>query len=102
MKAIVTLLAAAATTITFSAAQAQSPNTPGSNLDHYQCYRLSPISRFRQRKVKLTDQFGASQAVVVRAQFRCAPVAKNGESMTNQESHLVCYGATGGTDARKR
>ena len=102
MKAMVTLLAAVATTITFSAAQAQSPNPPGINLDHYQCYRLSPISRFRQQKVKLTDQFGASQAVVVREQFLCAPVEKNGESMKNKENHLVCYGVTGGKDARKR
>ena len=65
-------------------------------------HRLSPISRFRQQKVKLTDQFGASQAVVVREQFLCAPVEKNGESMKNKENHLVCYGVTGGKDARKR
>ena len=102
MKAIVTLLAAAATTMTFSAAQAQSPNPPGINLDHYQCYRLSPVSRFKQRKVKLTDQFGTSQAVVVREQFLCAPVEKNGEPIKNKENHLVCYGVTGGKDARKR
>src|SRR2546423_3351905 len=102
MKAIVTLLAAAATTITFSAAQAQSPNPSGINLDHYQCYRLSPVSGFKQRKVKLTDQFGTSQAVVVREQFLCAPVEKNGEPIKNKENHLVCYGVTGGKDARKR
>src|SRR5437016_2748911 len=101
MKAI-TLLAAVIMTIPFGAAQAQSPNPPGINLDHYQCYRLSPITRFKQRRVKLTDQFGASRAVVVREQFLCAPVEKNGEPVKNKENHLVCYGVTGGQDARKR
>ena len=47
-------------------AQAQGQNPPGIKLDHYECYRLSSAKPFKQQKVKLTDQFGTSAAVVVR------------------------------------
>ena len=33
-------------TITLGSAHAQGPNPPGIKLDHYQCYRLSPVVRF--------------------------------------------------------
>ena len=102
MKAIITLLAAAATTaITFTAAQAQA-NPPGIRLDHYHCYRVSPVTQFRQKRVQLADQFGVSRAVVVREQFLCAPVEKNGEPIKDKEDHLVCYSVTGGRNAGKR
>ena len=89
-------------TITLGGAHAQNPNPPGIKLDHYQCYRLSPVVRFRPQKVKLTDQFGTSEAVIVREQFLCAPVEKNGGEIINKQDHLVCYVVTGGKDARKK
>ena len=101
MKSIIALLGATATMITFCAAQAQ-PNPPGIKLDHYQCYRVSPVRRFVQQKIKLKDQFGASQAVVVREQFLCAPVEKNEGKIANEQDHLMCYGVTGGKDAHKK
>ena len=100
---IITVAAVAATLgFTLIGAHAQSPNPPGIKLDHYQCYRLSPVTRFKQQKVKLTDQFGTSEAVVVREQFLCAPVEKNGEPIKDKDDHLVCYVVTGGKDARKK
>src|SRR5215213_2972872 len=102
MKAIITLLAAAATTaLTFTAAQAQA-NPPGIRLDHYHCYRVSPVTRFRPLRVRLVDQFGRLQPTVVREQLLCAPVEKNGERVKDKEDHLVCYSVTGGRDANKR
>lgn len=102
MKAIITLLAAAATvTLTYSGAQAQA-NPPGIRLDHYHCYRVSPVTQFRPRRVQLADQFGVSRAVVLREQFLCAPVEKNNLSIRNKEDHLVCYVVQGGKNAGKR
>jgi hypothetical protein len=102
MKALITLLAVAMTTFSFTAAQAQSPNPPGIKLDHYQCYRVSPVTRFRARKVKLVDQFGRGEAAIIREQMLCAPVEKNNEDMLNKQDHLVCYVVQGGKDARKK
>jgi hypothetical protein len=101
---IVTIAAVgvAVATITLGSAHAQGPNPPGIKLDHYQCYRLSPAVRFRPLRVKLTDQFGTSEAVIVREQFLCAPVEKNGGEIINKQDHLVCYVVTGGKDARKK
>jgi hypothetical protein len=101
MKAKTALLAIAAAMTTFGAAQAQ-PNPPGIKLDHYACYRLSPVSKFKTQKVKLTDQFGSSTAAVVREQFLCAPVSKNGGDLINKQDHLVCYVIEGGKNAGKR
>jgi hypothetical protein len=101
MKAITTLLAAAAATITLGAVQAQ-PNPPGVKLDHYECYRLSPVTKFKQQKVKLTDQFGTSSAAAIREQFLCAPVSKNGGEVVNKQDHLVCYVVEGGKNAGKK
>jgi hypothetical protein len=102
MKALITLLAIATSTFSFTAAQAQSPNPPGIRLDHYHCYRVSPVTRFRALRVRLADQFGRLQPTVVREQFLCAPVEKNGEPIKDKEDHLVCYSVTGGRDANKR
>src|SRR5215468_7827658 len=90
MKAMMSLLAVAATVTTFGTAQAQ-PNPPGIKLDHYACYRLSPV--------KLADQFGESAAGVVREQFLCAPTSKNGGEVINKQDHLVCYVIQGGKNA---
>ena len=102
MKSIVTLLAAAATTaLSLGTAQAQ-PNPPGVKLDHYACYRLSAAKPFKAQKVKLTDQFGSSVAGVIREQFLCAPVSKNGGEIINKQDHLVCYVVEGGKNAGKK
>jgi hypothetical protein len=102
MKAIVALLTVtAASILNVSTAPAQ-PNPPGIKLDHYACYRLSAAKPFKQQKVKLTDQFGSSVAVVVREQFLCAPVEKNGGDIINKQDHLVCYVVTGGKNAGKK
>jgi hypothetical protein len=102
MKIMTTAGIAAAFMTTLGAAHAQSSNPPGIKLDHYACYRLSPAKPFKQQKVKLTDQFGTSQAVVVRESFLCAPVEKNGEPIMDKEAHLVCYIVTGGKNAGKK
>lgn len=103
MKAIIALSAACATLLlSFGAARAQSPNPPGIKLDHYQCYRVSPETRFRQQRVKLKDQFGGSVAGILRENFLCAPVEKNEGKIANEQDHLMCYVVSGGTDARKR
>jgi hypothetical protein len=100
---IITVAAVAATLgVALAGAHAQSPNPPGIKLDHYQCYRLSPVTKFKQQKVKLTDQFGTSTAVVVREQFLCAPVEKDGGEIINKQDHLVCYIVDGGKNAGKK
>src|SRR5882762_9620285 len=101
MKAIIALLTVAATSILNVSTAPAQPNPPGIKLDHYACYRLSAAKPFKQRKVKLTDQFGSSVAVVVREQFLCAPVEKNGGDIINKQDHLVCYVVTGGKNAGK-
>ena len=101
MKAFITLSAVATAALSFGIAQAQSPNPPGIKLDHYACYRLSPAKQFKQQKVKLADQFGKSVATVVREQFLCAPVEKNGGAIINKQDHLLCYVVTGGKNAGK-
>lgn len=101
MKAIITLSAVATAALGFGIAQAQAPNPPGIKLDHYACYRLSPAKQFKQQRVKLADQFGNSVATVVREQFLCAPVEKNGGPISNKQDHLLCYVVTGGKNAGK-
>ena len=89
MKAIVTFLAAAATTITFGAAQAQG-NPPGVNPEHYACYKVS-ARPLRPNPVTLKDQFGLGKGFVVLATFLCAPVSKNEQPIKDERTHLVCY-----------
>jgi hypothetical protein len=103
MKTSIILLTAAATTMfSLNTAQAQGQNPPGIKLDHYECYRLSPLKPFKAQKVKLTDQFGSSVAGVIREQFLCAPVSKNGGEVINKQDHLVCYVVQGGKNAGKK
>ena len=99
-----TITAALATTIAMlgvSATQAQ-PNPPGIKLDHYACYKVTPAQPFKQQRVKLQDQFGSGEAVVVRAQFLCAPVSKNGGEVANKQDHLVCYLLDSGKKTNKK
>ena len=51
--------------------------------------------------MKLADQFGKTVATVVREQFLCAPVEKNGGAIINKQDHLLCYVVTGGKNAGK-
>jgi hypothetical protein len=98
MKASITLLAAATTTVFgFNAAQAQGPgqNPPGVNPEHYACYRVAPAKPFKQQKVKLTDQFGSGTVTVVRETMLCAPVSKNGQPIKDERTHLLCYTVEG-------
>ena len=102
MRPMITLSIACATLLLVSTAYAQSPNPPGIKLDHYQCYRVSPETRFRPQRVQLTDQFGRSIAGILREAFLCAPVSKNAGEVANKQDHLMCYVVTGGKDARKK
>jgi hypothetical protein len=60
-------------------------------LDHYQCYLIKPLDRFKLRKVLLVDQFGKSTPVVVNPVRLCAPARKNASRVLNRRDHLVCY-----------
>jgi hypothetical protein len=102
MKAIAPLALAAATLATLGVVHAQGPNPPGIKLDHYHCYRLSPVTKFKQQKVKLADQFGVSTAVLLREAFLCTPVEKNGEPIKDKDDHLLCYIVEGGKNAGKK
>ena len=102
MKAIIALLATASfAALAFEAAHAQ-PNPAGIKLDHYACYKVTPAGPFRQQRVKLEDQFGRGEAVVVRAVFLCAPVLKNGGELANKQDHLICYLVDSGKKANKK
>jgi hypothetical protein len=57
---------------------------------------------FKAQKVKLSDQFGPSAAGVIREQFLCAPVSKNGGEVINKQDHLLCYVIKGGKNAGKK
>jgi hypothetical protein len=89
MKAIIAL-AATATVLSFSAAQAQK-DPPGVNPEHYSCYRVSPAKPFKAQKVTLSDQFGNSTAYVVQEALLCTPVSKNDSSIKDKVTHLLCY-----------
>jgi hypothetical protein len=73
-----------------SPALAQAP-APAPSKQHYQCYQVTQTSRLSPQAPKLTDQFGESNPRLGPATMLCAPVEKNGEPMTDKETHLVCY-----------
>jgi hypothetical protein len=98
---IPTILAAIIAVLGTNAAQAQ-PNPSGIKLDHYACYRLSAAKPFKQKQVKLLDQFGHSSPIVVREQFLCAPTSKNGHEVINKQDHLLCYVVTNPKNAGKK
>jgi hypothetical protein len=60
-------------------------------LDHYACYAVKPIDRFKPRDVKLEDQFGRVKGRVGRAFQLCNPVSKNGGEILSRRDHLVCH-----------
>jgi List-Bact-rpt repeat protein len=59
-------------------------------IDHYKCY-LPAKTPFKQRTVRLQDQFLTSNAVVVRPVWFCNPVRKNRSGVQNLRAHLKCY-----------
>lgn len=73
------------------AGQAKTAAPAQFRLDHYQCYRVDPTSRFSPRRVGLVDQFGRSRAVVTQLFNLCPPVAKNRVRIRNRLAHLACY-----------
>ena len=89
MKAMIAL-AATATVLSFSTAQAQK-DPPGVNPEHYSCYRVSPAKPFKLQKVTLSDQFGNSTAYVVQEALLCTPVSKNDQPIKDKVTHLMCY-----------
>jgi len=71
---------------------ASDTDTGGKKLgEHFLCYSIDPHGDFKDREIKLEDQFGSSSAVVLMPVALCNPVDKNGEGILNRERHLVCY-----------
>ena len=68
-----------------------SPN-PERVLDHFRCYDV--VQQPASQSVKLSDQFGATAAKVVRVIRLCNPVRKNNTPVRRAKSHLVCYSIT--------
>lgn len=59
--------------------------------NHYKCYPILDWTEWEPRGVKLQDQFGRSEAKVLRPYTLCNPVDKNGEGIADKDNHLVCY-----------
>ena len=74
-------------------AKSETDPEPGEipKLDHYQCYAVKPLSRFKERDVRLEDQFELVKGHVGKAFMLCNPVSKNGGEILNSRDHLVCH-----------
>ena len=59
--------------------------------DHYKCYQILDWTEWEPQHVTLSDQFGKSEAQVIRPYSLCNPVDKNGEGIVDKDDHLVCY-----------
>ena len=59
--------------------------------NHFKCYPILDWTEWEPRMAKLRDQFGISEARVIKPQFLCNPVDKNGEGVPAPKYHLVCY-----------
>jgi hypothetical protein len=64
------------------------------SLEHFQCYKLAK-SRFQERGVTLTDQFGTNDRRLTKRAELCTPVRKNGELLGNRRAHLTRYRLSG-------
>jgi hypothetical protein len=75
------------------AAPAPAPegDPQGVNPTHYQCYRVSPITRLQPKKLTLKDQFTSRGLVLGPVVSICAPVSKNGQPVKDERTHLTCY-----------
>jgi hypothetical protein len=80
-------------------AQAQGQNPPGVNPEHYECYQV--VGEMRPITVRLKDQFGASEARVVKIVYLCNPVQKNEQPVKDERTHLVCYQIIGPKPANR-
>jgi len=84
--------AAAISLIASGATALAQKNPPGVNPTHYQCYRVAEKEpAFKPREVKLSDQFGASGAKVLKPMFLCAPASKNDLAARDKVTHYLCY-----------
>ncbi len=76
---------------TLAPAPAPDANPPGVNPTHYQCYRVSAITRLQPKKLTLKDQFTSRGLVLGPVMSICAPVSKNGQPVKDERTHLTCY-----------
>lgn len=63
-------------------------------VDHYKCYsaKTKPgTPRFEPQEVLLADQFETKVTKVLRSDFVCTPVSKDGSEIIDPETHLKCY-----------
>jgi hypothetical protein len=63
-------------------------------LEHFRCYPATPRRAFRQRRVRLSDQFATGMVTVGAPNTLCAPARKNREPFRNEKAHLLCFGIT--------
>ena len=82
--------------MTAGSAWAQAPvgsaaPTPLNSQNHYKCYDVVDHDPFSPRTVSLKDQFGLTNAQVVRPVFHCNPVDKNHEGIPYPDIHILCY-----------
>ena len=101
MKAVLLLAIAAGLTIV-TGASAQTPNPPGVNPQHYECYDVIESVSLPANNVALRDQFGSSKTVTAQPVFLCNPVSKNRGKVTDSVTHLVCYALRAPRSAVKR
>ena len=59
--------------------------------DHYECYVAAPSEPFEPRDVVLADQFGEAKVRILSPDEFCTPVSKNGEPITDKDTHWTCY-----------
>jgi hypothetical protein len=66
------------------------PPLVDSTLDHFACYRTHG-GRAHVKQVEITDEFGSIGVDVKQPARLCVPVSKNGESVIDPVTHLMCY-----------
>jgi len=93
MKSTIVIVSAAALSLIATAAPSLAQrNPPGVNPTHYQCYRVTEKEpAFKERAVKLRDQFGGSDAKVLKPVMLCAPTNKNNLEARDRITHYLCY-----------
>jgi len=93
MKSSIVILSVAALSLIGTAAPSLAQrNPPGVNSTHYQCYRVTERDpAFKERAVKLRDQFGGSDAKVLKPIMLCAPTNKNNLEVRDKITHYLCY-----------
>lgn len=93
MKSNIVIVSAAAFSLIATATPSPAQkNPPGVNPTHYQCYRVTERDpAFKERAVKLRDQFGGSDAKVLKPIMLCAPTNKNDLAARDKITHYLCY-----------